>query len=122
MGSAAVKCPEIDIGPAFSAAANAALGTTLEPAFSPYADYIKFLHGALLFEDVGVMAYNGAIGVIRSPGKHLYYIAFYNWLLRFQPRTQDRGICTRLLSPLSPLNRYLIPFENNLVWVSTWRM
>lgn len=67
LGHLAVKCPKMDIGPAFSAAANAALGTTLEPAFSPYADYVKFLHGALLFEDVGVMAYNGAIGVIRSP-------------------------------------------------------
>ena len=66
----------IDIGPAFSAAANAALNTTLKPAFSPYADYLKFLHGALLFEDVGVMAYNGAIGVIRSPGKHLYLNSF----------------------------------------------
>ena len=33
-------------GPAFAAAANAALNTTLNPPFSPYADDLLFLHGA----------------------------------------------------------------------------
>ena len=42
---------------AFSIAANAALNTTLSPAFSPYTNDITFLHGAFIFEDVGVTAY-----------------------------------------------------------------
>lgn len=61
LGSSAVQCPLMNIGTAFSAAANSALNTTLSPPFSPYESGVKFLHGALLFEDVGVMAYNGAI-------------------------------------------------------------
>ena len=32
-------------GPAFAAAANAALNTTLNPPFSPYANDLFFLHG-----------------------------------------------------------------------------
>ena len=42
---------------AFAVAANAALGKTLNPPFSPYTNNIFFLHGAYLFEDVGVTAY-----------------------------------------------------------------
>lgn len=68
LGKAAVPCPLINLDKAFADAANAALGTTLSPPFSPYASYLKFLHGALLFEDTGVFAYNGAIGAIRDPG------------------------------------------------------
>jgi len=43
---------------AFSIAADAALGMTLKPPFSPYSDSITFLHGAYIFEDVGVTAYS----------------------------------------------------------------
>ncbi|HWG84509.1 MAG TPA: ferritin-like domain-containing protein, partial [Deinococcales bacterium] len=60
LGAAAVARPAIDIGPAFAAAANAALGTTLSPAFNPYDNALYFLHGAFIFEDVGVTAYKGA--------------------------------------------------------------
>lgn len=67
LGKRAVPCPAMDIGPAFAAAADAAFNTTLDPAFDPYAGKLKFLHGALLFEDVGVMAYNGAIDDIKDP-------------------------------------------------------
>ncbi len=42
---------------AFAVAANAALGMTLDPPFSPYTNNIFFLHGAFIFEDVGVTAY-----------------------------------------------------------------
>lgn len=41
--------PEIDIGPAFAAAADAALNTTLKPSFSPYASNLLFLHGMIYF-------------------------------------------------------------------------
>lgn len=53
-------CPLVDIGPAFAAAANAAFNTTLSPAFDPYANPLFFIHGAFIFEDVGVSAYQGA--------------------------------------------------------------
>ena len=68
LGDRAVPCPAMDIGPAFAAAADAAFNATLDPPFDPYAGELKFLHGALLFEDVGVMAYNGAIDRIADPG------------------------------------------------------
>jgi hypothetical protein len=47
-------------GTAFSDAADAALGTKLSPRFTPYLDQpqdLIFLHGAFIFEDVGVTAY-----------------------------------------------------------------
>lgn len=66
LGDAAVPIPAIDIGPAFEAAANAALNTTLDPPFNPYANNLFFLHGAFIFEDVGVTAYQGAAPLIES--------------------------------------------------------
>ena len=52
---AAVARPQIDIGTAFSTAANMALGSTLSPAFSPYSDDLSFLEGAFLFSDLQVI-------------------------------------------------------------------
>jgi hypothetical protein len=66
LGSKAVPRPQIDIGPAFSAAANAAFATTLTPAFDPYANELFFLHGAFIFEDVGVTAYKGAARLLTN--------------------------------------------------------
>jgi len=66
LGSAAVPIPEINIGTAFQAAANAALKTTLNPKFDPYANNIFFIHGAFIFEDVGVTAYQGAAPLIKN--------------------------------------------------------
>ena len=51
--AAATPIPLINIGTAFSAAANAAVGMTLSPPFSPYTNDLFFLHGAFIFEDVG---------------------------------------------------------------------
>ena len=54
LGSTAVARPQINIGSAFAAAANMALGTTLSPAFSPYGDDLSFLEGAFFLGDLQV--------------------------------------------------------------------
>ena len=56
----------MNIGNAFSAAADAALVTTLSPAFSPYINDLFFLTGAFIFEDLGVTAYKGALASFQS--------------------------------------------------------
>lgn len=66
LGDAAVPMPAINIGTAFSDAANAAFNTTLTPPFSPYNNSLFFLHGAYIFEDVGVTAYQGAAALITN--------------------------------------------------------
>jgi len=60
--------PQIDIGPAFVAAANAALNTTLSPPFDAYASDLLFYHAAFIFEDVGVTAYKGAASLLTNAG------------------------------------------------------
>ncbi|GHF35203.1 hypothetical protein HNQ07_000030 [Deinococcus metalli] len=57
--TAAVSQPVIDLGPAFQAAGNAASGGAIT-GFDPFANELFFLHGAFIFEDVGVSAYKGA--------------------------------------------------------------
>ena len=66
LGNSSVQCPLVNIGDAFSAAADAALGTTLSPAFSPYVNDLYFLTGAFIFEDLGVTAYKGALASFQS--------------------------------------------------------
>lgn len=56
---AAVAQPTLDLGPAFAAAGNAASDGKITN-FNPYANELFFLHGAFIFEDVGVTAYKGA--------------------------------------------------------------
>ena len=63
----AVDRPELDLGPAFYAAAAAAFGVD-DPitAFNPFANDLFFMHGAYIFEDVGVTAYNGAAPLVND--------------------------------------------------------
>ncbi len=68
LGSKAVARPLMDIGGvggAFEAAAKAASNNALA-GFDPYANALFFLHGAFIFEDVGVTAYKGAARLITN--------------------------------------------------------
>ena len=71
LGSAAVPRPKINIGGApgdafYEAGKAASNGAIL--GFDPYANALFFLHGAFIFEDVGVTAYKGASPLITNPG------------------------------------------------------
>ena len=78
LGDAAVARPNINIAGgaegAFGAAAkaagaNAGLNMATQDAlatFSPYANQLFFLHGAFIFEDVGVTAYKGAAPLLTN--------------------------------------------------------
>ncbi|MGY2892292.1 ferritin-like domain-containing protein [Deinococcus sp. UYEF24] len=66
LGKGAVARPVIDLGMAFDAAGQAASGGAIK-GFNPYANDLFFLHGAFIFEDVGVTAYNGAATLITNP-------------------------------------------------------
>ena len=70
LGAAAVARPQIDIGGvggAFEEAGKKASNNALV-GFDPYANSLFFLHGAFIFEDVGVTAYKGASPLITNPG------------------------------------------------------
>ena len=58
-GGTPVLQPQLDLGPAF-AAAGVAIGLPTNVIFNPFANEVLFLHGAFVFEDVGVTAYKGA--------------------------------------------------------------
>jgi hypothetical protein len=64
LGAPVAERPVIDLAGSFEAAANTAFNTTLSPAFNPFANELFFLHGAFIFEDVGVTAYKGAAPLI----------------------------------------------------------
>lgn len=66
LGKAAAPRPVLDLAGAFDAAGQAASGGKIK-GFNPYANDLFFLHGAFIFEDVGVTAYNGAAPLITNP-------------------------------------------------------
>lgn len=63
LGGKAVARPVLDLGPAFDAAGRAASNGALT-GFNPFANELFFLHGAFVFEDVGVTAYKGAARLV----------------------------------------------------------
>jgi hypothetical protein len=63
LGDKAVARPVLDLGPAFAAAGRAASNGAIT-GFNPFANELFFLHGAFVFEDVGVTAYKGAARLI----------------------------------------------------------
>jgi hypothetical protein len=70
LGAAAIAQPAIDLSPAstgaFATAAVAAGLIQKGQPFDPYANDENFLLAAFLFEDVGVSAYKGAIGFLKT--------------------------------------------------------
>jgi hypothetical protein len=66
LGKAAAPRPVLDLSGAFDAAGQAASGGAIK-GFNPYANDLFFLHGAFIFEDVGVTAYAGAATLITNP-------------------------------------------------------
>lgn len=63
LGSAAVDRPVIDLDQAFRNAGSAASNGAITN-FNPFANELFFIHGAFIFEDVGVTAYKGAARLI----------------------------------------------------------
>ncbi|WP_019587098.1 ferritin-like domain-containing protein [Deinococcus apachensis] len=70
--SAAVPQPTLDLSNSFVAAGKAASDNAITN-FNPFANELFFLHGAFVFEDVGVTAYKGAARFIddQNPGGNL---------------------------------------------------
>ena len=68
LGNMTVSCPLVDLNTSFSGLMDAAMNTTLDPPFSPYVDDASFLIGAFIFEDIGVTAYLGALGLLKTLG------------------------------------------------------
>ena len=87
----------IGTGPngSFSIAADAAFNMTLDPPFTPYANNLFFIHGAFIFEDVGVTAYQ----VRTQPG-----------------HPSEHGSTHPSLSCLYPVNGCLLPARLPVSW------
>jgi hypothetical protein len=67
LGGVPVSRPTIDLTGAFAAAGEAASKGAIK-GFDPYSAPLFFLHGAFVFEDVGVTAYKGAAPLLTRAG------------------------------------------------------
>ncbi|GAA5513480.1 hypothetical protein Dcar01_02218 [Deinococcus carri] len=65
LGGTPIERPALDLSGAFATAASAASGGKIQ-GFNPFANDLFFLHGAYIFEDVGVTAYKGASPLIND--------------------------------------------------------
>lgn len=72
LGSNAVAMPQIDLMQSWTTLAIAAGLIVKGQTFNPFADQVSFLLGAYVFEDVGVTAYCGALGLFSDPGLVTY--------------------------------------------------
>ena len=66
LGKGAVARPALNLASAFDMAGQAASNGAIK-GFNPYANELFFLHGAFIFEDVGVTAYSGAATLLTNP-------------------------------------------------------
>lgn len=65
LGGTPIARPALDLSGAFDAAGRAASGGKIQ-GFNPFLNDLFFLHGAYIFEDVGVSAYKGAAPLIND--------------------------------------------------------
>lgn len=65
LGGTPIARPALDLSGAFDAAGRAASGGKIQ-GFNPFLNDLLFLHGAYIFEDVGVSAYKGAAPLIND--------------------------------------------------------
>lgn len=63
LGAAAVAMPDLDLSGSFTTAGSLASKGAINN-FNPFANELFFLHGAFVFEDVGVTAYKGAARLV----------------------------------------------------------
>ena len=113
LGSDAIARPVIDVGPAFTAAARAAGVVGANETFNPYANPTNFLLGAFIFEDVGVTAYRGALGLLQSRtrisvaggllGVEAYHASEVRTLLFGQAYTTNNGGIIEAVQKISNL-------------------
>ena len=66
LGTSAVSRPNLNIGTAFTAVAQAAGVVSSSQTFNPYDGDVDFLLGSYIFEDVGVTAYHGALSLLTN--------------------------------------------------------
>ena len=113
LGNQVVGRPAIDIGTAFTAAAQAAGVIGKGQTFDPYADDVSFLLGAYIFEDVGVTAYSGAApfltdkGLLAAAAGILAVEAYHAGLVRTFLFAQQSSFVTGATAQISNLRALL---------------
>jgi ferritin-like protein len=113
LGNQVIGRPAIDIGSAFTTAAQAAGVIGAGQTFDPYADDVSFLLGAYIFEDVGVTAYSGAApfisdkGILAAAAGILAVEAYHAGLVRTFLFAQQSSFVTEATAQISNLRASL---------------